>query len=74
MGDMRNALIVRASLGIIAIGGGAGTLSELAFALKADKPIVGLGTWDISEKIVAAKEPKDAVEKLLMLLRPKTSS
>ena len=68
MGDMRNALIVRASQGIIAIGGGAGTLSEIALALKADKPIVGLGTWDISEKITRARDPKEAFSKLLALL------
>ena len=65
IGDMRNALIVRASIGLIAIGGGAGTLSEIAMAIKADRPIVGLSTWDISDKIIEAKDPKDAVHKLL---------
>ena len=72
MGDMRNALIVRASLGIIAIGGGAGTLSELALALKANRPIVGLGTWDISEKILEAEGAEDAVEETLNAFAPRS--
>lgn len=74
IGDMRNALIVRASLGLIAIGGGAGTLSEIAMAIKAARPIVGLSTWDISEKIIEAKDPEDAVGKLLVLLTRHASS
>lgn len=47
MGEMRNALIVRASAALIAVGGGAGTLSEIALALKTGKPVTGLRTWEI---------------------------
>ena len=68
MGDMRNALIVRGSAGLVAVGGAMGTLSEIAMAIKANKPIVGLGTWDISKEIVEANGPKEAIEKLLALL------
>lgn len=39
MGEMRNALIARSSLCLIAIGGGMGTLSEMAFGLKIGKPV-----------------------------------
>jgi uncharacterized protein (TIGR00725 family) len=46
LGEMRNALIVRAADAIIAIGGGWGTLSELALALKAGRRVVGIGTWE----------------------------
>jgi uncharacterized protein (TIGR00725 family) len=42
MGEMRNALIVRAAGAIIAIGGAYGTLSEVALALRIGTPIVGL--------------------------------
>jgi uncharacterized protein (TIGR00725 family) len=45
MGEARNALVVRAAEALIAIGGGYGTLSEIALALKSGKPVVGLGTW-----------------------------
>jgi len=68
MGDMRNALIVRSSQGLIAIGGSMGTLSEIALALKAGKPVVGIDTWDISGDIIEATGAKDAVEKLLVRL------
>ena len=39
MGEMRNALIARCSLCLVAIGGGMGTLSEMAFGLKIGKPV-----------------------------------
>ena len=39
MGKMRNALIARSCLCLVAIGGGIGTLSEMAFGLKLGKPV-----------------------------------
>ena len=42
MGEMRNALIVRVARAVIAIGGGHGTLSEVALALRIGTPVVGL--------------------------------
>ncbi len=42
MGEMRNALIVRAARAVIAIGGGWGTLSEIALARRIGTPVVGL--------------------------------
>jgi uncharacterized protein (TIGR00725 family) len=63
MGEMRNALVVRTADAVIAIGGGAGTLSEIALALKAGKLVVGLGTWDI-EGMVHARDPADAVTRV----------
>jgi uncharacterized protein (TIGR00725 family) len=65
MGEMRNVLIVRASRGLIAVGGGYGTLSEIALALKAGKPVVGLKTWAVSKDIVPAENPRQAVDFLL---------
>ena len=43
LGELRNGLVVRAADGLIAVGGGYGTLSEVALALKAGKRVVGLG-------------------------------
>lgn len=48
MGEMRNVLVVRAGDGVVAVGGGFGTLSEIALALKLGKPVVGIGTWSAS--------------------------
>lgn len=42
LGEMRNYMIVRAAHALIAIGGGAGTLSELALAQRIGRPVVGL--------------------------------
>ena len=42
LGVSRNALVVAAADVVIAIGGGAGTLSELAMAWQAGKPIIAL--------------------------------
>lgn len=47
MGEMRNALIVRACPVIIAIGGAYGTVSEIALALRNGRPVIGLQTWEI---------------------------
>ena len=67
LGEARNALVVRASLAIVAIQGGYGTLSEIAFALKTGKPVVGLETWNVSKEIIRASSPDEAVEKAIRL-------
>lgn len=40
MGDARNAINVLASRIVVALPGGAGTISEIALALKSDRPVV----------------------------------
>lgn len=67
--DARNIIVVRSSEVVIAIHGRYGTLSEIAFALKLDIPVVGLKTWDISPDIVIASSPADAVEKAFSLIK-----
>jgi uncharacterized protein (TIGR00725 family) len=42
LGEMRNFLIVQTAHALIAIGGGVGTLSEIALAQRIEKPVVGL--------------------------------
>lgn len=42
MGIARNALIAQASRVLVAVGGGVGTMSEVAMALKLGKPVAGL--------------------------------
>ena len=64
LGEARNALVVRAADAVIAIGGGYGTLSEIALALKAGKRVVGLGTWAV-EGVEVADSPAAAVEAVL---------
>src|ERR671930_148189 len=49
MGEMRNGLVARAADAVIAVGGEYGTLSEIALALKAGKPVIGLATWELAK-------------------------
>ena len=64
LGEARNALVVRAADALIAVGGGHGTLSEIALALKGGKRVVGLETWEI-DGVVAASSAEDAVQAAL---------
>lgn len=69
LGEARNVLVVRAADGVVAVRGGYGTLSEIGFALRMGKPVVGLDTWRISREDGPAIEqfstPEEAVEALL---------
>jgi uncharacterized protein (TIGR00725 family) len=69
LGISRNLIIVRSAVGVIAVNGGFGTLSELAFALQLQKPVVGLNTWDVSDKIFSVATPQEAVTKISELLQ-----
>lgn len=73
---MRGSIIIRSSDGVITIGGGVGTLGEIACAYVYGKPIVGIrgtGGWTdklidtyIDErklvKVIGANSPKEAVK------------
>lgn len=62
MGEMRNALIVRAARAVIAIGGGWGTLSEVALARRIGKPVIGLGdAFGPGVDILRAETAQEAV-------------
>ena len=64
LGEVRNALVVRAADALIAVGGVYGTLSEIALALKAGKPVIGLGTWEI-DGVERVEGPEAAVNMAL---------
>jgi uncharacterized protein (TIGR00725 family) len=61
-GEARNLVVIRSSDVVIALPGKYGSLSELAFCLKLEKPVISLGTWDVSERIIKAKDAKEAVK------------
>jgi len=67
IGEARNGIVVRTARAVIAVGGEYGTLSEIAFALKFDIPVIGLGTWQLARgkkraRVVEARDAKEAVE------------
>src|SRR5512136_42787 len=59
LGHARNILVVLSADAVIAVGGGYGTLSEIAIALKTGRPVYGLNTWDI-EGVIPCSSPEDA--------------
>jgi uncharacterized protein (TIGR00725 family) len=67
MGELRNGLVVRASDALVAIGGGHGTLSEVALALKLGRPVVGLGTWEV-HGVEQVSTPGAALARIVALL------
>jgi len=60
LGHARNTLVAQSSDAVIAIGGGYGTLSEIAIALKIGHPVFGIKTWEI-EGVVKCATPEEAV-------------
>jgi len=71
LGEARNTIVVRSADAVIAVGGAYGTLSEIAFALRWGKPLVGLGTWKLARGgapdagIIRAETPEEAVARVL---------
>ncbi len=76
LGDARNVVNVLSSDVVIACSGDAGTLSEVALALKNGKPVVLLGLdvgpalelYRKSGQLVTAADPRQAVEHAAALL------
>ncbi|WP_327003639.1 TIGR00725 family protein [Dactylosporangium sp. NBC_01737] len=48
MGELRNGLVARTADGLIAVGGGWGTLSEIGFAMRIGRPLVAVGSWTVA--------------------------
>ena len=76
MGFTRNVMVVLSGDAIIAINGSYGTLSEIAFALIDDKPLIGLDTWDFNyhgfsgqDSIVRLANPAEAATRAIELAR-----
>lgn len=75
LAEGRNALVVRSADVVIAVGGAYGTLSEIALALRAQTPVIGVHTWQLvrpsgrnDDGIARAGSPEEAVELAFMAL------
>jgi uncharacterized protein (TIGR00725 family) len=70
-GHARNLAVVASGEAVIAIGGEWGTLSEIAFARRLEKPVIAIQSWTLSNQsgtdlgIVEAETPEEAVRKAL---------
>jgi uncharacterized protein (TIGR00725 family) len=80
IGYARNSMVVLSGEAVIAIDGSYGTLSEIAYALIHNVPIVGLETWDFSyagheaERILRARDAAEAVEMALALAQARRAA
>jgi len=68
LGQARNAALVRTADGVVALGGGLGTLSEIALALRTRRPTIGIRTWHFDRdgrtepELPVAANPKYALD------------
>jgi len=75
VGYARNMAVVKSAQAVIAIGGNYGTLSELAYALKSNIPVIGLNTWSLSrnsregDPIIRGNSAQEAVDKAISLAK-----
>lgn len=75
LGEARNVVVVKTAQAVIAIGGGYGTLSEIAHALRNSIPVIGLNTWSLSrngqanDSIILAQDPAEAVKKAISSIK-----
>jgi uncharacterized protein (TIGR00725 family) len=71
IGDARNLAVVASGDAVIAIGGEWGTLSEIAFARRLERPVVAIRSWTLRNQagtdlgIVEADTPEKAVQAAL---------
>jgi uncharacterized protein (TIGR00725 family) len=64
MGQARNVLIATAAESVIAVGGGWGTLSEIAVARRLGRPVIALDSWAVNG-LESAETPDEAVRRAL---------
>jgi uncharacterized protein (TIGR00725 family) len=75
VGEARNFAVVKSAQTVIAIGGGYGTLSEIAYARKSNIPVIGLNTWSLSrngredDSIIRVQTATEAVGKAISLAK-----
>ncbi len=75
LGEARNVIVAKSAQAVIAVGGGYGTLSEIAYALKSGIPVIGLNTWSLSrqgleeQSIIRVESAAEAVDRALALAK-----
>ncbi|MGM0608354.1 MAG: TIGR00725 family protein [Candidatus Muiribacteriota bacterium] len=69
VGHSRNVQVASAGEVIIAVGGSLGTLSEICIALKLDRPVITLHSWDIPELgAIKVENPREAMDMALSFI------
>ena len=79
-GQARNLAVARSADAVIAVGGAYGTLSEIAFALDAGIPVVGIGSWRLARNgeeaspVVESASAQEAVDTVMRLLTERSAT
>ena len=81
LGQARNQILVLSADGVIGIGGGWGTLTEIGLALKHRIPVILLGSWQLTRPdggeeplLQQAESARQAVDLALETIHPKGSA
>jgi len=61
LGHARNTVVAAAADGIVAVGGQYGTLSEMAVAVKLEKPVASLESWGDIGGVKTVSSPGEAI-------------
>ncbi len=72
LGLARNVLVVKSADVVVALPGGAGTLSEIAYCLQFGIPVISLNSWDIPG-VMKVKTVNEAINKAEELLKKRSS-
>jgi uncharacterized protein (TIGR00725 family) len=73
LAEGRNLLIIYNADGVIALRGGAGTLSEIALALKTGKPVVDMGQWGVMGMVPESGEIGETVANLIRYIKNRST-
>ena len=68
-GEARNIMVVRSADAVVAFPGKYGTLSEMAFALLAGKPVISVSAWKLGDEITQVEDPLEAAKLAMKLAR-----
>jgi len=68
-GEARNIIVVRTADAVIALPGKYGTLSEMAFALQAKKPLISVLAWKLGDDMLQIDDPIEAAKMAMKLAR-----
>lgn len=68
MGLARNVLVVKSADVVVALSGGPGTLSEIAYCLQFGIPVISLGSWNIPG-VIQVTSIDDAVAAVARVVR-----
>lgn len=78
LGELRNGLVVRSADAVIVVGGSWGTLSEMALAVRTNKPTIVISGWEVrapdksnNPELRMATSVEDAVDMMLSMIARK---